>query len=81
MCEVRDRKTELVGETNDKLLEERGSHVGKKCFQVRIDTPEFEDAEFRKCDTSYDWDTQQLHLDLTPRSRREEAYIEFLKPR
>jgi len=38
--EARDRKAELVEEINAERLEERGSHLKKKCFQVSAVTLE-----------------------------------------
>jgi hypothetical protein len=78
---VRDRKPELVKEINVQGVEERGFHVGKKCFQVSTNTPELKGAEVWKSDVSYDRHAQQLSLDLTIGDRGEEAYLKVLQLR
>jgi hypothetical protein len=66
---------------NTEILEERGGHVRKKCFQVIAVTPEHKLAEVRKCDLNCDRRMRQLALDLTIGCRGYKANLELLQVR
>ena len=81
VANVWDRKTELVKESKAECLEERGIHVGKKCFQVSASTPEAKGAKVRKCGVSGVWHATHVSLNLAFGDRGGEAYREILQLR
>jgi hypothetical protein len=69
--EVRNGKGELVKKPDLELLEERGSHPGKKCFQVSARAFEPKPAKVGKGDVSRDWSVKQFPLNVTGGNREQ----------
>lgn len=78
--EAWDGEVGLIKKDDLKLLEQRGGHSGKKCFQVGANTSEPQPAKVRKGDVGDERPMQQLCLHITLGKSGAKADSESLEP-